>query len=102
MAAASAAFKRQRSFVGTTLEVVSDTLVEVVSGVSDGAANTAATATRVGADKNLEFLDGVRGLMCIVVLCDHWLTMYATIFCDVFLRSWLQCSHPALLPIPSP
>jgi hypothetical protein len=89
------------SLAGITLQAVSGTLAEVVSGVSNSAADTAATATRVGADKNLEFLDGVRGLMCIVVLCDHWLTMYATNFCDVFLRSWLQCSHPALLPFPS-
>ncbi len=96
-----AARKRQRSLAQITLQVASDTL-EVVSSVANGAADTAATATRVGADKNLEFLDGVRGLMCIVVLCDHWLTMYATNFCIVPLRSWLQCSDPALLPILSP
>jgi hypothetical protein len=34
-----------------------------------------AVATRVGADKKLEYLDGLRGIMCLIVLCDHWLMM---------------------------
>lgn len=34
-----------------------------------------AAPTRIGADKKLEYLDGVRGIMCLIVLCDHWLMM---------------------------
>jgi hypothetical protein len=34
-----------------------------------------AVSTRIGADKKLEYLDGLRGIMCLVVLCDHWLMM---------------------------
>ena len=34
-----------------------------------------AVPTRIGADKKLEYLDGVRGIMCLIVLCDHWLMM---------------------------
>jgi hypothetical protein len=34
-----------------------------------------AVPTRIGADKKLEYLDGVRGIMCLIVLSDHWLMM---------------------------
>ena len=39
------------------------------------ASQSLAVPTRIGADQKLEYLDGVRGIMCLVVLCDHWLMM---------------------------
>ena len=39
------------------------------------ASQSPAVPTRIGADQKLEYLDGVRGIMCLVVLCDHWLMM---------------------------
>lgn len=35
----------------------------------------ASAPTRLPADQKTEYLDGVRGIMCLVVLCDHWLMM---------------------------
>jgi hypothetical protein len=39
------------------------------------AAQTSALTPRGGRDEKVEYLDGVRGIMCLVVVCDHWLMM---------------------------
>ncbi len=39
-----------------------------------GSPSSAAPAI-IGADSKLEHLDGLRGIMCLVVVCDHWLMM---------------------------